>query len=178
MNILFAVSEAAPFAKTGGLADVAGALPTALAELGEQVYLFLPLYREIKETYKEFMNDLRQIYLNAIKGSNLNRIIDKDLFHTAALDALDLKIRRKRDEQEKNSKVFNKAFQQNTITLKSKFWYEIVYSSGEKLFFQFLDTTQVGRIRCRLCDGKETLEIFRGTFMEIIEKGVNKPCEQ
>jgi starch synthase len=57
MNILFAVSEAAPFAKTGGLADVAGALPAALAELGEQVYLFLPLYREIKEKYKEFTSE-------------------------------------------------------------------------------------------------------------------------
>ncbi|MCD6430787.1 MAG: glycogen synthase GlgA [Deltaproteobacteria bacterium] len=48
MNILFAVSEATPFAKTGGLADVAGALPTALAERGHQVHLFLPLYQEIK----------------------------------------------------------------------------------------------------------------------------------
>ncbi len=53
MNILFAVSEATPFAKTGGLADVAGALPTALAERGHQVHLFLPLYREIKEQEKE-----------------------------------------------------------------------------------------------------------------------------
>ncbi len=53
MNILFAVSEAAPFAKTGGLADVAGALPTALAEQGDKVYLFLPLYREISEKYPE-----------------------------------------------------------------------------------------------------------------------------
>ncbi|MEA3333052.1 MAG: glycogen synthase GlgA [Pseudomonadota bacterium] len=49
MNILFAVSEATPFAKTGGLADVAGALPTALAKRGHRVHLFLPLYREIQE---------------------------------------------------------------------------------------------------------------------------------
>ncbi len=54
MNILFAVSEATPFAKTGGLADVAGALPTALAETGDLVYLFLPLYGEIKEKYRAF----------------------------------------------------------------------------------------------------------------------------
>jgi starch synthase len=38
-------SEAAPFAKTGGLADVLGALPKALVEAGEQVAVVLPLYR-------------------------------------------------------------------------------------------------------------------------------------
>jgi len=53
MNILFAVSEATPFVKTGGLADVAGALPTALAMRGHLVYLVLPLYREIKEQQSE-----------------------------------------------------------------------------------------------------------------------------
>jgi len=54
MNILFAVSEATPFAKTGGLADVAGALPKALAEKGDKIFLFLPLYREIIEKYHDF----------------------------------------------------------------------------------------------------------------------------
>ena len=53
MNILFAVSEAAPFAKTGGLADVAGALPKALADKGDNIFLFLPLYREIIEKYHD-----------------------------------------------------------------------------------------------------------------------------
>ena len=53
MNILFAVSEAAPYAKTGGLADVAGALPTALAERGHRVHLFLPLYRELQTQGRE-----------------------------------------------------------------------------------------------------------------------------
>lgn len=38
-------SEAVPFSKTGGLADVAGALPVALAALGHEVHLFTPLYR-------------------------------------------------------------------------------------------------------------------------------------
>ncbi len=54
MNILFAVSEATPFAKTGGLADVAGALPTALAERGHRVHLFLPLYQEIQTPERKF----------------------------------------------------------------------------------------------------------------------------
>ncbi len=40
-------SEAAPYAKTGGLADVLGALPPALARLGEQVGVVLPRYRGI-----------------------------------------------------------------------------------------------------------------------------------
>src|SRR5437660_10452999 len=39
-------SEALPFAKTGGLADVLGALPPALARLGWDVTVVLPRYRE------------------------------------------------------------------------------------------------------------------------------------
>lgn len=49
MNILIASSEAAPLAKTGGLADVCGALPKALAQLGHQVTLILPAYRSTKK---------------------------------------------------------------------------------------------------------------------------------
>ncbi len=42
-------SEALPFAKTGGLADVLGALPTALARLGWDVTVALPRYRDVTE---------------------------------------------------------------------------------------------------------------------------------
>ncbi len=45
MNILFASSEAVPFSKTGGLADVSGALPIELAELGHQTTLIIPAHR-------------------------------------------------------------------------------------------------------------------------------------
>ena len=48
MNILLATSEAVPFAKTGGLADVCGALPTALARLGHQPSVILPAYRQTR----------------------------------------------------------------------------------------------------------------------------------
>jgi starch synthase len=47
MNILFATSEAAPFAKTGGLADVAGSLPPAIASLGHEVSVVMPRYRRV-----------------------------------------------------------------------------------------------------------------------------------
>ena len=50
MKILLATSEAAPFIKTGGLGDVAAALPKALAETpNTEVYVFLPYYKAIKD---------------------------------------------------------------------------------------------------------------------------------
>ena len=48
MHIAFAASECVPFSKTGGLADVIGALPAALASLGHRVTVFLPRYRQTK----------------------------------------------------------------------------------------------------------------------------------
>lgn len=50
MKILFAASEAAPFLKTGGLGDVAAALPKALsADEHAQIAVFLPYYKAIKD---------------------------------------------------------------------------------------------------------------------------------
>jgi starch synthase len=48
VNIAFAASECVPFAKTGGLADVVGALPQALAQLGHSVSVYLPKYKQTK----------------------------------------------------------------------------------------------------------------------------------
>ena len=41
MQIILASSEVVPFAKTGGLADVSGALPVELEKLGHEVILFM-----------------------------------------------------------------------------------------------------------------------------------------
>ena len=48
-------SEARPFAKTGGLADVCGALPLALARLGHRVTIVLPNYRGTRPTARRAM---------------------------------------------------------------------------------------------------------------------------
>jgi starch synthase len=50
MHIAFAASEGVPFSKTGGLADVVGALPRSLAIQGHQITVYLPRYRQTKLT--------------------------------------------------------------------------------------------------------------------------------
>jgi starch synthase len=51
MNILLASSEVHPFSKTGGLADMVGALGKALAKAGHEVVIVTPLYRGIREKF-------------------------------------------------------------------------------------------------------------------------------
>ena len=52
LNVIFVTSEARPFATTGGLADVSGALPQALKAGGMQVTAFMPLYRTVFDSTK------------------------------------------------------------------------------------------------------------------------------
>jgi starch synthase len=54
LNLLVAASEAIPYAKTGGLADVAGALPQEFAKLGHDVILLLPGYRDVHRSGRTF----------------------------------------------------------------------------------------------------------------------------
>ena len=63
MKILFASPEVAPFIKTGGLADVAGSLPPALAELGHDVRVILPLYEQIGEDWRSQMTFVKYYYV-------------------------------------------------------------------------------------------------------------------
>ncbi|MFI3253473.1 MAG: glycogen synthase GlgA [Eubacteriales bacterium] len=58
MKILYTASEVAPFIKTGGLADVAGSLPQALAAQGHEVRVVLPLYEGISQEWRDKMEFL------------------------------------------------------------------------------------------------------------------------
>ena len=64
MKILFATSECVPFVKTGGLADVVGALPKEILKAGEDVRVILPLYRAIGQEWREKMSHLLYFYVN------------------------------------------------------------------------------------------------------------------
>ena len=52
LKVVIVASEVVPFAKTGGLADVAGALPVALARLGHQVSVIMPRYPTIERAVR------------------------------------------------------------------------------------------------------------------------------
>jgi starch synthase len=61
LKVLFVSPEVFPFAKTGGLADVAGSLPKALKRLGCDVRLVMPLYRQVRQgkfPIKKIITDL------------------------------------------------------------------------------------------------------------------------
>ncbi len=63
MKVLFLASEVFPFAKTGGLADVAGSLPSALKELGVDIMVMVPFYRAAMDSGREFDSALADILI-------------------------------------------------------------------------------------------------------------------
>lgn len=80
MRILMVASEATPFSKTGGLADVIGALPAALKQLGHEVAVITPAYRS-----NHYPGPVREVYRNlhiAIeRGFNvdIHQVIERDV---------------------------------------------------------------------------------------------------
>lgn len=80
MRIVFAASEAVPFAKTGGLADVMGALPQEILKLNHEVAVYLPLYSEVRQ----HLNDepryaSRSITIPSPHGNRFAGIVDGGL---------------------------------------------------------------------------------------------------
>ncbi len=86
LKILFVSSEVSPFAKTGGLADVAGSLPQALAALGHDVRIVMPKYKFVTcpmETRFDFpvwiagrkeTAVIREYYIDGTLGDGSNRV--------------------------------------------------------------------------------------------------------
>ncbi len=64
LKIWYATSEAAPFVKTGGLADVAGSLPKALKKLGADIRVVLPKYAQIADKYTKEMEFIGYTYVD------------------------------------------------------------------------------------------------------------------
>ena len=64
MKVLMVTAEAEPFAKTGGLGDVLGALPQALKQQEIDVRVLMPCYKIIPPIYREKMKYLGYIYLD------------------------------------------------------------------------------------------------------------------
>lgn len=63
-NILFATSEAVPFIKTGGLADVAGSLPKYFDKRYFDIRVILPKYACMKQEWKDKMNYITHFYMD------------------------------------------------------------------------------------------------------------------
>jgi starch synthase len=64
ISVLFASSEVFPFAKTGGLGDVAGSLPKAISGSGTDIRVVMPKYGCIPNKYKDSMEFLGYIYVD------------------------------------------------------------------------------------------------------------------
>ena len=64
MNILYAVSEAFPFAKDGGLGDVAYAFPQTVRNMGQDIRVMMPLYDTIPQKYRDRMELMTNFTLN------------------------------------------------------------------------------------------------------------------
>ncbi len=77
LNIVMAASEAVPYVKTGGLADVAGALPVELAKLGHTVTLIVPRYRGF-QTDGRLLRELGTIRVRTAKGL-VDAALEEDL---------------------------------------------------------------------------------------------------
>ena len=64
MKVLYVSSEALPFVKTGGLADVAGSLPKELLADGVDIRMVLPLYGQMKEEYRSRLEYEGYLYVD------------------------------------------------------------------------------------------------------------------
>jgi len=91
MKILFVASEVSPFAKTGGLADVAGALPRVLRKKGHDVRIIMPLYRCVAEggfTIKKARKGVEVL---------INGVLERGMLRQTALDDIPVYLLEKKE---------------------------------------------------------------------------------
>lgn len=79
MNIVFAASECAPWAKTGGLADVVSALPRTLAKMGHNPAVYIPYYRQVAKAAPNPPVVLRSVTIPFPYYNRFVRILDGGL---------------------------------------------------------------------------------------------------
>jgi starch synthase len=81
MKILLCASEAVPFAKTGGLADVAGALPLVLEQEGQEVVMVIPGYKAVHNVKNLSLRKLKDDISYTVIGKNIKvYIIENDAY--------------------------------------------------------------------------------------------------
>ncbi|MGB9028877.1 MAG: glycogen synthase GlgA [Acidobacteriaceae bacterium] len=76
MQIVFAASECAPWAKTGGLGEVVRALPRQIATLGHKATVYIPYYRQVRELAPEKQYAVRSITIPFQNYSRFAAILD------------------------------------------------------------------------------------------------------
>jgi starch synthase len=86
MNILFATSEVAPLIKTGGLADVSGALPAALRAIGVDVRVLVPGYNQVMAQLAQYKFEAT---FNDLPGFPASRLLSGVMPNKVPLFVLD-----------------------------------------------------------------------------------------
>jgi starch synthase len=76
MHIVFAASECVPYAKTGGVAEVVGALPKELVRQGHRVTVYVPLYRQVQKHLKERKIAIRSLTIPFSYYNRFATIVD------------------------------------------------------------------------------------------------------
>jgi starch synthase len=82
LNVLFLSSEVEPFAKTGGLADVSGALPQSIKHLDHEIRIMMPRYGSINERKSKLHDMIRLKDIQVPVGSDLIQASVKSSFIT------------------------------------------------------------------------------------------------